>query len=220
VFPQPVRRGAFALLLGIAGVAAPPDAPAFETRTAPPSARPKLAPGTFLVARRDLPDPNFAETVVLLLGYGPGGALGLVVNRPSDVELSSLAPRIVGFDDRDDPLYIGGPVPGEELYVLVRGDTPPAGAEPVFDGVYASRSPEVLERLAEERIPAGRLRVYAGYAGWAPGQLDNEVERGDWHLLAAEEDSIFTSRPRETWHRLVPPLPTQQAALGTASRRG
>ena len=218
MIPQPVRRGAFALLLGIASVSAPPVA---ATWTATPAARPALTPGIFLIARRDLPDPNFTETVVLLLSYSPGGgALGLVVNRPSDVELSSLAPRIAGLDDRSDPLYIGGPVPGQELFLLVRGRAPDGDAEAVFEGVWASHSPEVLERLAQDHVPAERLRVYAGYAGWGPGQLDNEIARGDWHIRTADEESIFTPRPRETWNRLLPPLPTEQAGLFFESSRG
>ena len=177
-----------------------------------------LEAGTLLVARRGLPDPNFSETVVLLLGYGPGGAVGLVVNRPSDVELGALASRIEGLDGRSDRLYIGGPVKGENLFLLVRADEPPAGAERVFENVYVSHEAELLKRLGSSGIPAERLRVYAGYAGWAPGQLDNEIERGDWFAVAPDQESIFTPHPKETWRRLVPPIPTERATRRTGAR--
>lgn len=206
--PQAIRRGTAVSLLGILALLVMASVQARPGRSAQP-----LATGTLLVARRGLPDPNFSETVVLLLGYGPGGAAGLVVNRPSDVELGALASRIGGLDGRSDPLYIGGPVPGEDLFVLLRAEEPPAGTELVFEGVYSSRDEAVLGRLGSEGFPAARLRVYAGYAGWAPGQLDHEIERGDWLTVAPDEESIFTSRPKDTWRRLVPPIPTERAGL-------
>lgn len=213
---QPGKRRAFASLLGSAVLASVLAAPDDGRRFATPAASPAIGPGTLLVARRGLPDPNFTETVVLVLSYGPGGALGVVVNRPSDVELSSLAPKIEALQGRSDPLYIGGPVPGEELFVLVRTDGERDDADRVFDGVYASGDPQVLERLARERVPPERMRVYAGYSGWSPGQLDNEIERGDWHLLEADEESIFTAKPRETWNRLIPPSATEQVLSSPA----
>jgi len=205
-----IPRAAAASLLGLLALFVP-SAHAIPGRSARP-----LEAGTLLVARRGLPDPNFAETVVLLLGYGPGGAVGLVVNRPSDVELGALAPRIEGLDGRSDHLYIGGPVEGEDLFVLVRAEEPPAGTEPVFEGVYVAQDEAVLKRLGSAGVPPARLRVYAGYAGWAPGQLENEIERGDWFTVAPDEESIFTSRPKETWQRLVPPIPTERASAYTS----
>jgi len=219
------RRSLVARALVLAMVATWIAPPAVDEWIATPAAGPKLEAGVFLVARRGLPDSNFTETVLLLLSYGPGGALGLVLNRPSDVELSVLTPRISDFADRDDPLYIGGPVPGDELFVLVRDDAPPDGAERVFGGVWASHDPEFLRRVAREGVPRDRLRVYAGYAGWAPGQLDRELERGDWHVVVPDEQTIFAPRPVETWKKLLPPIPTEQAGarwpgleVGMASR--
>ena len=206
--PMPsMKAAAVASLLGLLAVLGA-SGEARPVRSGPP-----LETGTLLVARRGLPDPNFSETVVLLLGYGPGGAVGLVVNRPSDVELGALASRIEGLDGRSDHLYVGGPVKGENLFVLVRAKAQPAGTEPVFEGVYVGHDDEVLKRLGSEDVPVSRLRVYAGYAGWAPGQLENEIERGDWFTVAPDEESIFTSRPKETWSRLIPPIPTERAAI-------
>ena len=209
-----IPRAAAASLLGLLALCVT-SAPALPGRAARP-----LETGALLVARRGLPDPNFSETVVLVLGYGPGGAVGLVVNRPSDVELGALAPRIEGLDGRSDRLYIGGPVQGEDLFVLVRAEEPPVGTEPVFEGVYVGHDEEVLKRLGSADLPPARLRVYAGYAGWAPGQLENEIERGDWYTVPPDEESIFTSRPKETWQRLVPPIPTERAEFRYTSYCG
>jgi putative transcriptional regulator len=170
------------------------------------------AAGKFLVARRDMPDPNFARTVVLLLDYGMHGALGLVINRPSHVLLSTLAPEIEGLEARTDPIYVGGPVPSDQPFILFRDEDPPEGSKPVFQRVHVSRSAEVLGRLVAGE-DSHDLRVFAGYAGWAPGQLDNELARGDWHVVEADEGSVFSGDPDDVWEALVPPEPTQQARL-------
>jgi putative transcriptional regulator len=167
------------------------------------------AAGKFLVARREMRDPNFAKTVVLLLDYGAEGALGLVINRPSHLQVSSLSSEIEELASRTDPIYVGGPVPAESLFVVFSADEPPGDSEAVFDRVHVTRSAEVLRSLAGGDEP-GVFRVIAGYAGWGPAQLDNEIARGDWHVIEADEGSVFTNAPDEVWEALVPPEPTRQ----------
>ncbi len=170
------------------------------------------AVGKFLVARREMPDPNFAKSVVLLLEYSEGGALGLVINRPSKVELSTLAEEFEGLASSTEPIYVGGPVPAESLFVIFRAEKAPEGSEPVFGKVHVTRSATVLQGLVDADRPTD-YRVFFGYAGWAPGQLDNEISRGDWHVVDPDEESVFAARPAEVWEFLIPPEPTRQVRL-------
>jgi putative transcriptional regulator len=162
-----------------------------------------LARGKFLVASRQLRDPNFAETVILILSHGPGGAMGLIINRPTDVQLSKVLPDLEGLEQRQDRVFLGGPVNPRLILVLIRSHRAPAQAEPVFGDVYATGSFKVLRQFLAERIPARRLRTFAGYAGWGARQLDREVERGDWYVAPADAETIFSSPSKEIWKRLV-----------------
>lgn len=169
-------------------------------QTAPQAA---LAPGRFLVASKQLRDPNFAATVVLLLNYGARGARGVIVNWPSDVKLASVFPRITGLRQRPDTVYLGGPVARNQLLILLRSDRPRSGAEHVVDGVYISTSRRVLVETLNRSASAASVHVYAGYAGWAPGQLDREVARGDWHVLPADAGTVFSETPDKVWRELI-----------------
>jgi putative transcriptional regulator len=162
-----------------------------------------LARGKFLVAARQLSDPNFAETVVLLLAHDGSGAMGVVVNRPTPVELHKVLPELEALRDRSDTAYLGGPMAPEGLIVLVRTREKLAGSEPVFADVVVTGSSAALERVLVARTPPERLRAYVGYAGWAPRQLDAEVARGDWHVLPGEADAVFSTAPRDLWPRLI-----------------
>ena len=173
----------------------------------------ELAAGKILVAKREMLDPNFAKTVVLLLNYNIEGALGLVVNRPSEMTLSKVLPDVEALRDREDPVFVGGPVPGSKLFLLVRSADEPEDSRRVLEDVFVSQSQDLLERLAGEEDGREPFRLYVGYAGWAPGQLDHEVARGDWHIVAADGDAVFSEKPKEIWNRLIPPVPTQQVLM-------
>jgi putative transcriptional regulator len=157
--------------------------------------------GTFLVASRELLDPNFRESVVLILEYGEDGAVGLVVNRPSTVPLSTLVPYIQELRERPDTLYLGGPVEPLRMTFLFRSPRSEKDALRVFGDVWASSSFELLEDTVQEA--GSPIRVYAGYAGWAPLQLDGEIGRGDWHLLDPEPEVLFSPAPGEVWRELI-----------------
>ena len=166
-------------------------------QTAPQAA---LSAGRFLIAGEHLRDPNFVETVVLLLNYGERGARGVIINRPSDVKLAAVFPGISGLHQRPDTVYLGGPVARNQLLILLRSDRPRAGTEHVVDDLYVSTSRQVL---VEALNRAAAVHVYAGYAGWAPGQLDREVARGDWHVLPADAAAVFSKTPQEVWRELI-----------------
>jgi len=212
------RRPAVAavLLLSITAVASAPVQPAADRR---PLADGKtrgevadLAPGKFLVASRELRDTHFARTVILLLDYDEEGALGLIVNRRTPLRVASVFPGLGELDEDQHSVFEGGPVDRRSLLMLVRMDGSREGSVPVFANVHVSASVELLESLLRE----GRsddFRVFSGYAGWAPGQLDREIELDTWHILDADPELIFDDEPDSTWERLVPIDPTQRTAL-------
>jgi len=167
------------------------------------SAAPKLDRGKLLVASRDLRDPNFSETVILLIAYGPGGAMGVIVNRPSKMKLSTVLPSIKQLHRRHDTLYLGGPVAGDHVLLLVRAAKEPEDGVPVFEDVYASSSLTVLRQQAQGKAAEDRLHAYAGHTGWAPGQLEAEVGRGDWYIVTADVATVFSSHPNDVWEKLI-----------------
>jgi len=163
----------------------------------------ELSKGKFLVASKKLRDPQFFETVVLLIDYGSQGAMGLVINRPTTVKLSKVLPEIEGLQKRSDTIYLGGPVAKNQLMLLIRTNSPPEESRLVFKDIYLSSSQTIIEKMIDNPDTPERFRVYAGYAGWAPGQLDQEVSRGGWHILEADEESVFDKTPAEIWPELI-----------------
>ena len=162
-----------------------------------------LAKGKFLVASRRLRDPNFKETVVLLIDYGQDGAMGLVINRPSKIKLAAVFPDIKELKERKDTIFVGGPVAVNQMLLLVGTPQLPEESQEVTQDVYISSSWKVLERLVKNAAKDERFRIFAGYAGWAPNQLDFEKSRGDWHVLKADAETVFDKKPSEIWPELI-----------------
>jgi len=160
----------------------------------------RLARGKFLVANRSLRDPTFVETVVLLVDYDDHGALGVVVNRPTGVPLTAALPEVKELRRRKDPIFLGGPVARDRMVLLLRATAAPPESVQVFDQVYATGSLSALRRSLGH---GESVRAYAGYAGWGPGQLDTEVDRGDWLIGPADSKAIFDDPPDDVWSRFV-----------------
>jgi len=173
------------------------------------------AQGKLLVATELVEGELFAETVVLLLFYDETGAFGLVVNRPTDVSPDELLADEEGIADYDGTLFWGGPVQMDSLRALLRTDEPPEEAEKILDSVYLVSLEDALQQGPTD--PA-RLRLYIGYAGWAPGQLDYELARGSWRVVPATDELVFAEAPRELWKQLAP-AHEQRAAAKTTIRR-
>jgi len=161
------------------------------------------AKGRFLVASHRLTDPNFFETVVLLLTYEPSGAVGVIVNRPMEIRLGSVLSDIEELRDRSDPVYLGGPVVKNLLLVLLRTAKQPESSVAVFDGVYVSGSRAAVRDVLKKAGKRTRVRGYAGYAAWGVGQLDREIARGDWHVTGAEATIVFDMTASEIWPTLI-----------------
>jgi putative transcriptional regulator len=155
-----------------------------------------------LVARKNLPDPFFRDSVVLVTRSGGPTPIGVIVNRPTDVPLSRVFSDIERLRSRDETLFFGGPVMPEQLLVVFRAAVPPTAAIEVLDGVYMSFGRELLRELLGRENPVEGLRVFAGHAGWAPGQLESEVARGDWHLVTADARIVFEMEPEKLWKEL------------------
>ena len=152
-----------------------------------------------LVARAELPDSNFKDAVVLVmnnLGPAPGG---IIINRPTKISVSQLLPDLERLGPLDDKVYFGGPVEIALVSFLFRADTPPEHAIQVLDGVYFSMDRELLRKLLGREKPMESLRIFVGYSGWGPGQLEREIARGDWTLAPAEAGAIFGGRSEHPW---------------------
>src|SRR5262249_19740777 len=155
--------------------------------------------GHLLVASPALLDPNFRRTVVLITEHTDDGAAGLVLNRPSLVEVAAAVPQLEELVDEDEQVWVGGPVQPEGVLVLGEFLDPDDAAVSLFD---ALGFPPLDE--PEEIVPATtRRRVFAGYAGWGAGQLEEEVANEDWILEAALADDAFTEEPDELWREVL-----------------
>jgi putative transcriptional regulator len=180
----------------------------------------QLAAGTLLVAARNLPDPNFANTVVLLVDHSRDGAAGLVLNRPSRVPLSRLRPGAEPLASIASPAFIGGPVSPETVLALSR--TACDGCRVVGRDVHLVNAPAALQALIAAGADERRLRVFVGYAGWGGGQLESEVRRGGWRVVAGGAGGgavVFDPDPRSLWRRMIERTETVLASLHDGGRR-
>ena len=151
--------------------------------------------GQLLIASPALVDPNFARTVVLITEHGDDGAMGIVLNRPSDTEVVDVLPELAEIAV-DEPVFVGGPVQPEALVVLGEFTDPDKAAWIVVADVgLVSASTEIEDLPAAVR----RGRVYAGFSGWAPGQLEAELEEEAWIVEPPIPPELFPDDPATLW---------------------
>jgi putative transcriptional regulator len=162
-----------------------------------------------IVARDDLPDPNFADSIVLVMNNLGPAPVGIIINRPTSIAVSQFFPDLKRLAQVRDKVYFGGPVDFEFVWFLFRADKPPRNAVQACDGVYLSADRQLLRQLLGRDKPMDSLRIYVGHAGWAPGQLEDEIERHDWTLRHAGADAIFGGKSEHRWpSALTPKLST------------
>lgn len=169
-----------------------------------------------LLSMPQLQDPNFAKTVVLLCDYGTEGAFGLVLNRPTEMPASAmvhLEPPVTNGNNL--PLWIGGPVEPERGWILL-GDEPAEDFKFIRDGLFLSTSQTLLREILEAS-PAPRARIIAGYAGWGPGQLDQELAHSSWLLSDIDLDLVFNTPADLMWESAIRRLGADPSML-TMSR--
>jgi putative transcriptional regulator len=163
-----------------------------------------LANGVLLVAKPDLLDPSFRETVVLITQPVPGGGpLGVILNRPTEARLSEAWPDAGAVPEQFDRLYRGGPVARNQVIFLVRSRERIANGLHVLGDVYLSGDPELLKKIVAAEVRVSALRAYAGYAGWAPRQLQAEIVQGGWYVLPADADTVFAADTSKLWPELI-----------------
>jgi len=162
-------------------------------------AQSSVGKGVVLVANPSMADPNFSQTVVLILEHGAEGTLGVILNRETTMPLSEALPDIGALKGTKYRLFAGGPVALARLVLLFRVKEPPPDARPVIDGVYVGGTLEILEHIVTRGKTNETFRVFAGFAGWAPNQLKFEMLQGAWGLLRVDSKDIFDHDPATLW---------------------
>ena len=156
--------------------------------------------GQLLVASRQLLDPNFVRTVVLIVQQDEGGVIGLILNRPLELTVAEACdPAAEEIADVDEKLNQGGPCPGP---LMVLHSNQLVGGEPVIDGVRFTTEREDIRSLMDDG-DAGSVRYFAGYSGWSPEQLETEIGQGAWLLAPASSNEVFGgASPESLWAKL------------------
>ena len=178
-----------------------------------------LAPA-LLIAMPQLRDPNFARTVVLLCEHGPAGAMGFVVNRPTETlaaEAVAMDPPIAG--DSGMRLWTGGPVERHRGFLLLGTDPGRGDSEQITDGFHLTASLAVLRDLLEatpERLGHTRARLLLGYAGWGPGQLDVELAESAWLTAPPDPALVFETPAEIMWEAVIRSLGIEPMSLAPA----
>ena len=187
-----VVLSALALLAGVPG------------RPADPAPRMRSLVGELLVASPEMRDPRFARTVIYMISHDAGGAQGFVVNRPLGEILLARLLQDMRLDGSSAfgkvRLHGGGPVESLRIFALHTSDYASPHSAVVKDGVSVTSDPDILLAVAAGKGPR-RLRLVLGYAGWAPGQLEAEMEAGAWIRAAADESLLFDEDYDKKWDK-------------------
>lgn len=156
--------------------------------------------GKLLVASPALVDPNFARAVVLITEHNDEGAMGIVLDKPSDALVGEVVPQLADAAGPDAPIYVGGPVQPSAIVVLAEFSDPEAAAWIVVADVgFASADLDTADLGAVTR----RARVYAGYSGWGPGQLEAEMELDSWIIEPPLPAELFPDAPDTLWNDVL-----------------
>jgi putative transcriptional regulator len=154
--------------------------------------------GQLIVSSPSLTDPNFRRTVVLMTHHDDDGAMGLVLSRPSEIRVADAVPELAELPETDEHVYVGGPVQPEAVVVLAELSEPADDLEPIVGNVIY-----MPPGVDPEDLPASRVRVFAGYSGWGPGQLEAELAEPAWIVAHAETSDVFAADPDELWRRVL-----------------
>ncbi|MCG6969832.1 MAG: YqgE/AlgH family protein [Gammaproteobacteria bacterium] len=159
--------------------------------------------GMFLVATEQLAHSSFKETVILITHLSERGATGLAINRPSEFQLNQIFPEVEPLRQHHEDVYLGGPVRTNSVFVLMRTKRPHANMYRIAKDLYFSAGMSALTHGLENLTNGEHTRAYVGYTGWAPGQLQHEINRGDWLVVHADPDIVFDQDYRSVWKKLL-----------------
>lgn len=152
-----------------------------------------------IVAQGVVADPNFGGSIVMVMNNLGPAPVGLIINRPTPLTVARFFPKVKRLAQVQDRLYFGGPVEFGTVWFLFRAKTAPAHAIEVCGGVYVSGDRKLLLKLLGRPKPMEGLRIFIGHAGWAPGQLQAEIQSGAWTPNRADAESIFNPQPERPW---------------------
>lgn len=177
-----------------------------------------------LIAAEGMADPRFRQSVILVTRHGRSkSTVGVIVNRTLDAGLDRVFPEIK--QAALHRLHYGGPVAVGQIVFMLRSETAPAAAITLAERLFLSSDGDSLRALLEAPTPATRLRVFSGFASWAPYQLESEIDRGDWYPLPVDVDALFNDPLDEMWPRLwrratqvMVQLPQQTGSISLALR--
>jgi putative transcriptional regulator len=162
---------------------------------------PELLKGRLLVATPPLVDPNFDRSVVLLLEHGDDGSLGIVLNHPSDTALEEVLPEWNEHASVPGVVFSGGPVAPDAVIALARGGTD--GSDGWVTVLGSVGTVDIGRQPAELGLQLDALRVFVGYAGWSPGQLESELAHDAWFVVPTESEDPFSPHPDRLWHEVL-----------------
>ena len=174
----------------------------FLQATAPNATENPIKKGTFLVATKKLFGTSFNKTVILLTNYSSTGATGLAINRPANMSLHEAFPEINQLKGNKSELYLGGPVRSEALFILVQTKNPENGMRKITDDLYFAPGIKAFGK-DKSSTSSQNTRAFAGYTGWAPGQLEHEIRRGDWQVVQSKLNIVFKKNDKSLWETLT-----------------
>lgn len=157
--------------------------------------------GRLLVAAPSLVDPNFHLAVVLMLDHTEEGAVGVMLNRPSDIPLASALPQWQPLATEPDAVFLGGPVQRDAIVAL--GRTPLASDCPLLRVLAGTAVVDLQIDPDQQPADLHAVRLFAGYAGWGAGQLETEIDAGGWFVVDGDSDDVFTDDPAGLWERVM-----------------
>ncbi len=156
----------------------------------------KSLKGHLLIAAPMLSDPNFARSVVFMCEHQPEAAMGLVINRPTNVPLGMALPQLPIASAAEVNIYLGGPVETQRMLIVHQVSGFDLKAEAIPPGVFLGADLELLTHLLESDET---FRVFRGYAGWGRGQLDMEIREGAWLTTEATLETLFAKDTDDLW---------------------
>ena len=173
--------------------------------------RPRLSKGTIIIAGRNLHDPNFSHTVVLITEYNKLGTTGLVINRPMKMAANKVFPPITQLTPEAGKLYNGGPIGFNNLQILVETGTQLQRSESLTGNIYLINNHRTFDTLTQHSEAGIKVKIVSGYAGWGIGQLESEIIRGDWYIWRADSRIVFSKSPESVWDELIELVTVQWA---------
>jgi putative transcriptional regulator len=169
--------------------------------------------GRLLIASPSIHDPNFRRTVIYMTEHGESGAMGLVLNRVAQTTVDEAVPDLAWLAGGDAVVHVGGPVAAQSVVVLAEFENPSLAAL-VVDGDVGFVPAEIEDRDALSAA-LRRTRVFAGHAGWGPGQLESEMEEDSWIVEPALREDVFTPDPDELWSLVLRRKGDEYALMAT-----